>query len=548
MTKIPEEKQRTALFLLVTIISGIVALWPYQDFQYWIAQGDHGRDLYAFQKTMEGQLPYRDFFWVFGPLMPYYYAAFFKIFGLHIQSILLGQNLLFLCAGVLTFLAARVFMAPSLAYVAALWYWAFRGMDFFYTYNHAGGIVALLAAVYCLFLYVRQPLRRYAVTGSLALLLLMLIRFNMGVACLAAFLGNLLLIDVFLQNPDRRANRLFFVGLTGGMLALAVLIYFLFLYPLPAYVFYQSFPFKKSMRTDMTPSLTLALRWLWEYCSKFSTTSIPKALFSGVVLLSLTQTLLPCWPLRKISSGQKKGLAALFITTSLLGFTLHEFLLSGVFYRLSWCTPLVILFCFLALQQGTQRLSAQIRLLVALTLLFLGATTLLNDNTIITLSKQPQRALTFNGKKIYTNQPPDWFLVVQYTSEFIKKTVPPGEKIFALPFDPLYYFLSGHDSANRQLIFFKHTNIPPQQEQDVIKDLVQQDVKYIFLSNRCHAVAEDLGIFGIDCCPTLYQYIKDNYDVLMTVGPWSAEPGWAWDHAVRILKKKPAAVVLPPAR
>ena len=41
-----------------------------------------------------GKLPYKDFWWVYGPLMPYYYGLFYKIFGMHITSVLLGRAVL----------------------------------------------------------------------------------------------------------------------------------------------------------------------------------------------------------------------------------------------------------------------------------------------------------------------------------------------------------------------------------------------------------------------------------------------------------------------
>ena len=66
-------KEKT-FFLVLAIVAGILILWPLHNFQHYLSQGDHGRDLYCFKKVMEGALPYRDFSWLFGPLMPYYYS------------------------------------------------------------------------------------------------------------------------------------------------------------------------------------------------------------------------------------------------------------------------------------------------------------------------------------------------------------------------------------------------------------------------------------------------------------------------------------------
>src|ERR1700733_9505742 len=105
--KFPTQSPTTikAIFLLLTILTTIIFVWPELNFQDVLAQGDHGRDLYAFEAVFKNQLPYKDFWWVYGPIMPYYYGLFYKIFGLHITSILLGRALLLVACIVCFFLA-----------------------------------------------------------------------------------------------------------------------------------------------------------------------------------------------------------------------------------------------------------------------------------------------------------------------------------------------------------------------------------------------------------------------------------------------------------
>jgi len=92
------------IFLLLTIVVGIFILYPTNNVELFLSQGDHGRDLYAFKKTAEGALPYKDYFWNYGPLMPFYYAFFIKVFNPGIQSVLLGQNVLNFISGILVYL------------------------------------------------------------------------------------------------------------------------------------------------------------------------------------------------------------------------------------------------------------------------------------------------------------------------------------------------------------------------------------------------------------------------------------------------------------
>ena len=143
------------LFLVLTILMSAVFVWPELNFQDHIAQGDHGRDLYAFDAVMHGKLPYKDFWWVYGPLMPYYYGLFFKIFGVHITSVLLGRALWVMGGSVFMYLAATCIMSPWLAFLASAWFTQSR-QEFFFTYNHVSGITAELLICWCLLSYIRK--------------------------------------------------------------------------------------------------------------------------------------------------------------------------------------------------------------------------------------------------------------------------------------------------------------------------------------------------------------------------------------------------------
>jgi len=150
-------KQKVSYYslLFLVLFSGILFHYPTLDFQPLIAQGDHGRDLYSFQLTLQGKAPYKDFWWQYGPLMTYYYAQIFNIFDVSIQSALLGKFFIILGSGLLIYLISAVCMAPFYAFVCTMWFWVFRP-DFFYTYNHIGGIFFILLTVYATCLYIKK--------------------------------------------------------------------------------------------------------------------------------------------------------------------------------------------------------------------------------------------------------------------------------------------------------------------------------------------------------------------------------------------------------
>ena len=57
------------LFLILTFLAGIITLAPYHNFQNVLSQGDHGHNLYAYKKSMDGAVPYQDYYWPYGPLI-----------------------------------------------------------------------------------------------------------------------------------------------------------------------------------------------------------------------------------------------------------------------------------------------------------------------------------------------------------------------------------------------------------------------------------------------------------------------------------------------
>src|ERR1700690_66745 len=148
------------VFLFLTILMSALFAWPELNFQDLLSQGDHGRDLYAFDAVTHGKLPYKDFWWVYGPIMPYYYGLFFKIFGVHITSVLLGRALLVILCSMFFYLGAACLMSPVLAFLGASWFTQGRP-EFFFTYNHIGGLLMELIILWGLLSYILNRSSRY---------------------------------------------------------------------------------------------------------------------------------------------------------------------------------------------------------------------------------------------------------------------------------------------------------------------------------------------------------------------------------------------------
>lgn len=541
MENIPKKlsSQTKAFFLLLTVAAGVFIMWPLHDFQYYLAQGDHGRDLYCFKKTMEGALPYRDYSWLFGPLMPYYYSIFYLLGGVTIQSVLLGQGLLVLLAGILVYLTCAVFLSPAMSFVCALWYWAFRGAEFFYTYNHIGGLAALLAAVYFLFRYIRGNRLFPVCAGFISVFLLALIRLNMGLAVLAAFVLSLVLADFAHKDPAALRKRRLYVCLSLAVLAGTFLIYWLLLHPLPEYAVSQSFPYGKSQRTDYLPSVSASIFYAWHMIVSYFNATWAQRAFGALLALAGLQSAILIFS-RKTPAEFKRNMILVF--ASLFIFLLagsHEFIASGVFYRLYWIFPVLFIIIFCLIAAAAKNISSRaVKTLILVTLFLPPFWTIQNEHRKIRLFKRPEHMLLVGKNKIYTMQHPAWFRTVGAAVDFIKANVPPEEKILVLPMDPLYLFLGERDSAARQLVFFEHINVPEEQERKIITDLEKEKTAWVLISSRADSPEPGLGTFGKTYCPLLAKYIADNFAVAAEFGDWVNPPGWAWNHGVRILKRK----------
>jgi len=537
-------------FFLLTLVAGCIILWPLSDFQSYLSQGDHGRDLYCFQKTMEGALPYQDYSWLFGPLMPYYYSLCYILGGISIQSVLFGQNLLILLTGILIFMACATSLPAtrppgqagfpaSVSFVCALWYWSFRGTEFFHTYNHIGGLLTLLITLYCTLAYIHKNRLVYVYAGFFSIFLLMLIRLNMGVTTLMAFVVSLLLTDFIQNNPQKISRRRVYAILSLSVLTATGLIYWFLLHALPGYAIYQSFPYGKSQRTDFTPSIVDALVYAIKMIDSYFKATLAQAILGLLIAFSAIQSTILLvsnkWP-RALRNNIILTFSSLFI---FLVLSAHEFIASGVFYRLYWIFPLLFIIIFHLISTATRNIaSPAIKFLILITLILPAFLNIQNEHAIIQFFKDPAHLIHIGKNKIYTTQSPEWIKTVTDTVDFIQANVAKDETILVLPFDPLYLFLSGRDSATRQLVFFEHINIPQEQEHKMIGEMNEEKANWAIVSSRSVSPEPGMGTFGETYCPLLAKYLKENFTPVAEFGNMSNNPGWAWNHSVRILKKK----------
>ena len=525
------------IFLLLTILMAAIFVWPELNFQDLLSQGDHGRDLYAFDAVTHGQLPYKDFWWVYGPIMPYYYGLFFKIFGVHITSVLLGRALLVVICSVFFYLSATCLMSPGLAFLGAAWFTQSR-QEFFFTYNHIGGIAAELVIGWCLLSYIRIESMRYLWIALIADFVLGLVKINFGLAGLAGIVLGVLLIDFSKKYPlNDQKKKFYFYAVLLVPLGFGI-IYWLLLKDLPFYAIRQCMPYFGDDQPYHASPLAVIPYYLTQHWLTFIHSPVGIAI--GVVLHGCTLLGMYLLISKKVEKTYRQDiLLALAVIGLFFVFYFNEFIVSGIWYRCYWSTPFLDLFHFVTIAVAFTVIPKFLRIFILIFLWGLTALGIVSHIGIIQSQKQPFRYLNMDRGQIYVGNEPQWTDTVNRVTDSLNSTIKNGDLFFALPYDCLYYYLTGKESPTRQLIFFDHIKIPPQQEISVIRELENNKIKLVLMSSRIISPETGLGVFGNTYCPLLGQYIHDNFAPLVRQGgDWTSPPGWANNHGVIILKRK----------
>jgi hypothetical protein len=499
--------------LLLVILCGLLILSPALDFQEGLSQGDHGRDLYSFKKTYEGQAPYKDYWTQNGPLMPYYYAVFYRFFGPTIQTTLLGYYLLVLLIGIFVFLACATFTKPFTAFLCALWYWAFRGTELFYTYNHIGAIFLISVIVFCSLAYIKNQRTMPFLCGLLAILLCTLIRPNIGFACLVAFIFSTFGADVSLLKKP--ASKSFLKSGIGFFLVLflSFSIYKFFTNATPAQTITTDLNYSRYIYFE---SIAKALLELPRVCFAFFNMDWFRRFSAGILIFCAAGLFLY---FRREDQEETKALQLALLALAIFSaLILCEFLVSAKWFRYRWAFVPLFLLMFLVIDFGSKRFSLSFKLIINTVLSFTLIVSLVTYHKFIASCKAQNILLSVGENNVYLMPDQEqWASTVSAVSEYIGKNSLRGEKILALPYEPIYYFLTDRESATRGLSI---EVIPAQNLKSAL-----ETVNLLLVSNWYDRIA------------TKIDYSHYGFVPVKTIGPWEKEASWVGNHGVKIHKK-----------
>ena len=534
-------KDPNIIFFILTLIAGIVIVFPYHDFQLHLAQGDHGQNLYCFRKTLEGARPYQDYWWVYGPLMPYYYCLFFRLFGVSIHSVLVGYVTLQFLAGIFVFWALRIFIPHYMAFAGAVWFWVFNS-PFEFTYNHAGGILTMVIIILILFRYIKEQNDRYLFLGFFAIIILSLIKINFGFSCFISQVLSVYMIDRFYKRkPFHKRCKWHMISLFIVPLVI-FLIYWILTFGLSIEDLRECFPYGYSqfMKADRVASGSA-----WQSLILFF-----EEKFYGIQknYLSMPVTVLFVFSLglifyrgrsKKLDEGIKTQLWAVMSTLFIFSiFNLHEFFPSGVGYRTFWIKPFEIIGTFIIISGAMRFYPKMLRILLCFVIVWISFFAHYQRYRFVQGFKNPLFYISNKRGQVYVGNSLPWLNTVRFTTRFLLDHLQRDETFLAVVYEPIYYFLTDKDSPHRRFIFLETSNISTREQLSVIRVLEKKKINYVLLSNRCESSEPGVGKFGKTYCHLLSAYLMEHYAPVVVFGEWDKPAEWIENHAVMILEKK----------
>lgn len=530
MTREPFRRGRyyNILALCFLVIIGTALLYPYRNFQTSLTLDDHGNSLYAFQKTLEGSRPYRDYWWPYGPLMPYYFSFFLGLLGQSIHSVLIGYRVLyFLCGAVFYFILKR-FFAPHLALTATAFFWVFN-VQLSYTYNHTGGVLAILLVIYQVVSYIKTRKNHYLYVCLGCIFIASLIKINFGPVMLGGFMVALYSINKICGHPAPGHQKHIYFLAIGGIPLLICCTYWFFVQGLPFYAMRQSFlffdlnPLPGSIWNLVQYPIAHYTRRLYRYHLWWAYVLF---LFSAAYILFLRHR-------KRIPEKLAKEHKAVLITLAVMAFfCLHEYWATGINFKMLWAEPLGFLFVFFIIFLAMTHCPKAIQ--IVLCILFFGASAQAHIAALYRWQSEKQYINLPRGKIYVANGNSEVEIMTRVT-EFLTSNLAPGETFLSVPNMQLYYFLANKNSPVALTEFT--VPIPHEQEADIIRKLKTKEIKFVILSNQVYHLKIGRDMPGESPCVLLKNYIESHYRPYAVFGEWVKKEQWTNHDGIMILKR-----------
>lgn len=572
--------QRPIRFMPETALGIALALWLlFLSACYYprcpvLVTGDHGRDLHAFLLVREGKVPYRDFNWIYGPALPYYYAACMAVGGDHLRSVQAGHFLLLALAALATYRLALRLLSPPVALLAGLL--LFFTAFVHHTYNAVG---CTLAVAWTLerFLAWRAapPSERFPAGVVAGVVACAAVKFNIGLALGAALLLADLLSRLRPPEPEAlRGNRRFRLPLawSGSAALLSCVIYGVFLVGLDRDRVAQALPLLGHLRLGSSSigvqhaggvappvvarmsaffiesARALADGELARWIGLFTRNRLLPALLP-FVLAGSAALALRAFVARRHGCGTPLAVLTLGLAAAALS---AEFLFTATVYSLyAFPSPAVITLAVAGAAALCGRLERVRRLFlgqkgrVGVTAVVAGSA-LVGLLGALELGRHDER-WDHPRLQVYVGRETPRTVVTRVT-EYLDAVLRPGEPLLVLPYAPLYYCLLDRPNPLRADQWLLYNAFSPEEEASMVAALEGSGVRCVLETNFALLDNPLEGRFGVTHAVPLAAWLEANFTQVAYFGEgpeWTAPPDWARNHQVKVLWRKGAE---PPTR
>jgi hypothetical protein len=583
----PERWNQTTVGGLFTLI----LIWGALLHATWATWGsltiDSGHEMYVPTVLSEGKMLYRDVWFMYGPLGPYFNSFLFRLFGVHLIVLYWAGSLSALGSAIFLYLTGMQLSSRLAGWSAGavLLLEAFHPTFFCfplpYSYNT---VYACLTGCLFLWLVVSASASKgwgWMFGAGMAAAAALLLKLEFGVACYLT-LGLLIVARSFQQRSWKSIPR-DVIAILPGVLICAVVIrwmisiagvdfilqenfmswptsYFMKTYgkfwlaqtgfslTLPAFAeaakqtlvllgFWQGLhlilTWKRANRRLILPRAVLFLATLAHMVVYVHGNDMLRVIFFPddmvlYVTVAAIGALLYFW--RQSDLQRAPGLILLLIFTSLLAFRIL-LRMTPWDYAIYYNGPVVLCFLLLLRPLIPQEGKARHSVFLAELLVCLGcvAAPALYTRKVVSETAGWVPLTTERGTiRVKKN------LAEQYRAaiQFMKEKNAKGEAVLSVPEDTSLYFLSGTHCPTRIYSFSPGVLVPGKMIGEVIKDLERNNVRYLIWSNRIYP---EYGVlrFGVDFDQTMGAYFTSHYrraEVLapnsVRLGEWNA---YVWE-------------------
>jgi hypothetical protein len=569
-------------------------LWGWQVHSTWAAWGnltiDSGHEMYIPAALAQGRMLYRDIWFNFGPVAPYFNSYLFRLFGIHLSVLYWAGSLAALGSAVFLYLAGMQLSAWPIGWTAGavILLESFQPSFFCfplpYSFSAVYGCLVACLSMYLLIKASSSVGSAWVFFAGSAAATALLLKPEFGIACyvtLIALIGirgfqtksaKPIITDIAMVLPGIAACAaviLWMVSIrgfdfitqenldnwpttffmrtygrrilqnTGFSLSLASLVdaFTQSLFPatflLALYCFFKWRRF--NVRSIVMRLILLAGLVIWYKFMGLNPQSVLASLVfpREMVLYILIAAACSWWFFwRRKATGRLHLVIPLILTFSALQAFRILFKMTPSQYPIYYNGPVVLCFLLLvlALIRQSVRTPALIWRIESVICVACLASVGLYANQTRSITKSFIPLTTDRGTVLVSPHMKESY---QAAIGFMKEKAALGENVLSIPEDTSLYFLSGTDSPSRVYMFLPGIMAPGKMTAEVIQEVESKHVRYLLWSNRLFW-EYGVAIFGTDFDPQIGDYLRSHYH---RTGPLLPDTGSYADWAVVVWER-----------